>query len=234
MKLYLIRHADPDYENDCITEKGICEARELGKRAGSLDLTQVFTSPMGRARETGRYVADGSGLEPSVLDWTAELNNLYKETPFGHRPVWDIPPEYYLEPGKISKRKSPHIADDMPAHDEILATLQTLGRHSDDFFKGFGYRRQGSRYAVESHSDAQVAIVCHLGFSLTLLSHLLRIPLDRVWTTFWLPPASITAVLMEEHSESWAVPRLVSVGDVAHLYGTGLHTNTMGLKGNTR
>ena len=234
MKLYIIRHADPDYENDTITEKGICEARELGKRAGSLDLTHLFSSPMGRARETCRYVADGSGLEPKVLEWTAELNNLYKETPYGHRPVWDIPSEYYLAPEKISKRNSPHISNDMPAYGEILSTMKIVGEQSDNFLKSFGYNRQGSRYAVKSHSDAQIAIICHLGFSLTLLSHLMRIPLDRAWAGFWLPPASITAVLFEEFSDKWAVPRLVSVGDVGHLYGAGLHTSTMGLKGNTK
>jgi len=234
MKLYIIRHADPDYENDTITEKGILEARELGKRAGSMDLTHLFTSPMGRARETAQYIADGSGLEPEVLNWAAELNNLYKETPFGHRPVWDIPSEYYLAPEKISKRTSPHIADDMPAHDEILSTMKNVGGQLDALFRGFGYRREGSRYAIESHSDAQAALVCHLGISLTMLSHLLRIPLDRAWAGFWLPPASVTAVLMEELSDSWAVPRLVSVGDIAHLYGAGIDGNTKGLKGNIR
>ncbi|MGL4368083.1 MAG: histidine phosphatase family protein [Spirochaetota bacterium] len=128
MKLYLVRHADPDYENDTITGRGIDEGIALGKRAGSLGLTALFSSPMGRAQKTARFISDGCGLEPVILDWAAELNSLYTETPFGYRPVWDIPPEFYLEPEKISGRKSPHLSNDMPIHGEVLSVLKTVGK----------------------------------------------------------------------------------------------------------
>ncbi|MGL4368084.1 MAG: histidine phosphatase family protein [Spirochaetota bacterium] len=105
-------------------------------------------------------------------------------------------------------------------------------KNSDAFFRGFGYRREGCRYAVEKHSDAQAVIVCHLGLSMALLSHIFRLPLDRVWASFWLAPASITGILMEERSERWAVPRLVSAGDIGHLYAAGIDNNTKGLQGN--
>lgn len=36
MRILLIRHGDPDYENDTLTEKGCREAELLAKRALSL------------------------------------------------------------------------------------------------------------------------------------------------------------------------------------------------------
>jgi probable phosphoglycerate mutase len=232
MKLYIVRHADPDYENDTITSTGVKEAELLGLRAGSLGLTHLYSSPFQRTRQTARYIADSCGLEPAILEWTHELNELICETEYGTLASWDIPPEYYLTPERMQNRASIHLADDMPKHDESLAALERIAAESDAFFRGFGYWREGARYAVETHSDARVAVVCHLGFGMTWLSHLLGLPLDRVWSGAWFPPASVTAVLFEERSEKFAVPRLVSLGDISHLYGTGLDRNTRGLRGN--
>ena len=234
MNLYIIRHADPDYENDTITPSGVMEAQALGRRTAGLGLTHLYTSPFQRTRQTAKHIADACGLEPVTLEWTHELNELISETEYGTLASWDVPPEYYLSPERAVNRRSAHIADDMPARDESLAALERIGSESDSFFEGFGYRREGARYAVDSHSEAQIAAVCHLGFGMVWLSHLLRIPLDTVWSGFWFPPASITAVLFEERSSRFAVPRLVSFGDISHLYGTGLEHNTRGLRGNLK
>lgn len=234
MKLYILRHADPDYDNDCITEKGVREAEELARRAASFGLTHLYTSPFRRTRQTAQHIADSCGIEPAVLEWTHELNELISDTEYGRLASWDVPPEHYLSPERVNTRSSVHIADDMPARSESLAALERIGAESDAFFFRFGYARDGARYTVEHHSDAQIAVVCHLGFGMTWLSHLLRIPLDTVWSGFWFPPASVSAVLFEERSGNFAVPRLVSFADISHLYGKGLDSNTRGLRGNLR
>ena len=40
MRILLIRHGDPDYENDTLTEKGCREAELLAKRALSLHMEE--------------------------------------------------------------------------------------------------------------------------------------------------------------------------------------------------
>ena len=52
MDIYLIRHADPDYANDSITELGVKEANKLGAYLKDVPLTHIYSSPMGRARKT--------------------------------------------------------------------------------------------------------------------------------------------------------------------------------------
>ena len=52
MRILLIRHGDPDYEHDTLTEKGRREAELLAKRASSLAMGSCYQSPLGR--EIGR------------------------------------------------------------------------------------------------------------------------------------------------------------------------------------
>ena len=54
MHLIFIRHGDPDYSIDSVTEKGKCEIELLGKRISKLNATEFFVSPMGRAQATAK------------------------------------------------------------------------------------------------------------------------------------------------------------------------------------
>ncbi|MFR2935372.1 MAG: histidine phosphatase family protein, partial [Ruminococcus sp.] len=52
MKLLFIRHGDPDYEIDSLTEKGWKEAALLAERVSQLEVKTFYVSPLGRARDT--------------------------------------------------------------------------------------------------------------------------------------------------------------------------------------
>ncbi len=56
MRLYIIRHADPDYVNDNLTPAGHLEAAALGERMASEGLNLIYSSPRGRALETMRRI----------------------------------------------------------------------------------------------------------------------------------------------------------------------------------
>ena len=55
MRLLFIRHAEPDYSTDTLTEKGRREATLLAQAAPSMQLDHCFVSPLGRAQETASY-----------------------------------------------------------------------------------------------------------------------------------------------------------------------------------
>ena len=55
MRLLFIRHAEPDYSTDTLTEKGRLEAALLAQAAPSLQMDHCFVSPLGRAQETPRW-----------------------------------------------------------------------------------------------------------------------------------------------------------------------------------
>ena len=52
MRLLIIRHGDPDYSIDSLTEKGKREVQLLKERLSKLDVKAVYCSPLGRARDT--------------------------------------------------------------------------------------------------------------------------------------------------------------------------------------
>jgi probable phosphoglycerate mutase len=222
MIIYIIRHADPDYEHDSITEYGHEQARALAPRMVKEKLDHIYTSPMGRAQVTASYTAEATGLKPTIEDWMAELNCRVTVEPWGSVAAWDVPSEL--------TRAAKEYVDPYPwalGHWWDGTTIQKQLDHvaisSDKFLADHGYVREGERYrATSGMSRERVAIFCHNGSGLALLSHLLEIPPVLIWSNFWMSPTSVTTVLMEHRSEEWAVPRALAVNDTSHLYAAGL------------
>ena len=59
MRLIFIRHGDPDYVHDTLTEKGKREAELLAQRVKNWDVSKFYVSPLGRAQRNipGSFVA---------------------------------------------------------------------------------------------------------------------------------------------------------------------------------
>ena len=78
MRLLIIRHGDPDYERDSLTEKGRREAELLAERLAGPDLPAdgyagLYVSPLGRARDTAAPTLKRLGREAEVCDWLREF-----------------------------------------------------------------------------------------------------------------------------------------------------------------
>ena len=73
MKLFIIRHGDPDYERDSLTERGRREAALLCDRLLRENITKVYCSPLGRARATAAPFLLATGLQCDVRDWMMEF-----------------------------------------------------------------------------------------------------------------------------------------------------------------
>ena len=68
MKLLFIRHGEPDYVHDTLTEKGWREARLLAERIAPLDVKQYYVSPLGRAQDTARPTLERAGRTAVTLE----------------------------------------------------------------------------------------------------------------------------------------------------------------------
>jgi probable phosphoglycerate mutase len=145
--------------------------------------------------------------------------------------LWNVP-------GEVIRQGTP-----LPHHDNWHETpgfsrpffrerFALLGRHSDEFLARHGYQREGGRYRIVRPNREKIAVFCHGGFGLCWLAHLLEIPLPLAWSGFWLPPSSVTTILMDERSAQWAVPRCLGLGDVSHLYEAGLPVQPRGIVAN--
>ena len=73
MRILLIRHGDPDYDNDTLTEKGHREAALLAEAAPHMNLGTCFVSPLGRAQDTAAYSLEKTGRTASLRNSSATL-----------------------------------------------------------------------------------------------------------------------------------------------------------------
>ena len=74
MKLIFIRHGEPDYSIDSLTEKGWREAEYLAQRISKLDVTEYFVSPLGRAQDTSKAPMKAVNRTAITKDWLREFN----------------------------------------------------------------------------------------------------------------------------------------------------------------
>ena len=229
MRLYIIRHADPDYSVDSITPGGHLEARALGERMGKEKLDRIYCSPLGRAIATCKYTVDKTGIEPIIEKWSAEVPDCFIETPaLGRLSAWDTP-------GEMIRECAPWVAAqdwdriDPAGTSNIQQRVKHVADASDEFLARHGYVREGGRYRVVRANQERIALFCHNGLALFWLAHLLEIPLGLTWAGFWHAPSSVTTILFDQRSKTWAVPRALSVGDCSHLYAAGLPIRPRGI-----
>lgn len=229
-EVYIVRHGDPDYVNDSLTDRGRKEAAALAERLRSIQPDQLFTSPLGRARETAQFTADATGLDVEVIPWITELETLIGLDGFENvGAAWNVPGAW-VRTGSDGGRQWDRLPEGSRRF--IETTAFDLGAEGDQFLERFGLIREGASYRLtQGWRTQRIVIFCHAGAGLAWLSHLLRLPLEFCWTGMHMAPTAVTRVQFERREELRAAPRALAIGDVSHLYLAGLADNRAGLNG---
>ncbi len=105
MRIFFIRHADPDYSIDGLTPTGQKEANMLAEYLKDKDLGDIYVSPYGRAQRTCEATLKLTGKTAETLPWLREFNSVVIEndkvvTAFNDWEsnkkdhAWDILPAY--------------------------------------------------------------------------------------------------------------------------------------------
>ena len=231
MRLYIIRHADPDYDNDTITEAGHREAEALAERLRQEGINHIYCSPLNRAIHTMQYTSELLGIRPVIVPWLTELNGWHVESAPGiMTPSWDVHGESIRAEQYNANEKWDNRAPFKGYG--LYAKWEAIRRGSDEFMESIGYEREKGIYRIVSPNTDRIAVFCHHGLGTTWLAHLLELPLPLVWSGFWMAPSSVTTVLMDERSTRYAVPRCLGFGDVSHLYHSRLPVSPQGIKAN--
>ena len=125
---------------------------------------------------------------------------------------------FYVNLGmKVPQEKKQALAEGMDA------VLRLRGIRKDTF---------GCQVTKEKAEKGNLAIVCHLGVGQLLLSYLLDLSPYTVFRSFFLAPASITTVLLEEYGDGKAGFRILQMGDVSHMVSQGIEVVRSGLQYN--
>ena len=72
MLFYLIRHADPIYNPDSITDLGKRQAEAVAKRLALHGIDEIYSSPMIRAIQTAKPLSEIIKKPINIEDWTFE------------------------------------------------------------------------------------------------------------------------------------------------------------------
>ena len=73
MRIVFVRHGDPDYEHDCLTERGHLQAQACALRLRGEGIEEIWASPMGRAQQTALYASRTLGLPIRTLEYMHEV-----------------------------------------------------------------------------------------------------------------------------------------------------------------
>ena len=217
MRLLIIRHADPDYAIDSLTEKGHREAALLAERLSKEKIDAFYVSPLGRARDTAGYTLRKIGREAQVCDWLREFPAVIDKPNEQGDIAWDwMPADWTAYPEFFDRERWMHH----PAMEAggVPALYADVCTGLDALLENHGYKREGAYYRAVRANRETVALFCHFGLACVLLSHLLNVSPMILWHGFCAAPSSVTTLYTEEREEGVAYFRAAAFGDTSHLY----------------
>ncbi|MFU0828793.1 MAG: Histidine phosphatase family protein [Lachnoclostridium sp.] len=221
MRLIIIRHGDPDYSIDSLTEKGWREAELLSERIRKMNVKDFYVSPLGRAKDTASVTLKKMNRKAKELPWLREFHApIIDETTGEERITWDWLPSDWTRTNEFYDKNLWHTVPVMKkAHviDEAVRVYNGL----DEILKDHGYERDGQIYRAVNPNEDTIVLFCHFGVECVMLGHLLGISPMVLWHGFIAAPTSVTTLITEERRKGIAYFRLNAFGDISHLYAAG-------------
>ena len=223
MRILIIRHGDPDYANDTLTEKGHREAKLLAEKLSKEKIDYIYTSPLGRAKDTCAYTAKALGMEKEVQvkTWLREFDRpliLPDGTP--RHILWDMLPDLWTKRKEMYDFARWHQQDFYRAAN-MEKEYREVADGLDSVLAELGYKRENRIYKTEKGNTKTVAFFCHFGLEMMLLSHLCNISPVVLTHHFVALPTSLTTLYSEERREGVVTFRCCGFGDTGHLYAGG-------------
>lgn len=217
MKILIIRHADPDYEKDSLTEKGFKEAHLLTKRLLKENPSAIYCSPLGRAKKTAEEYLELTNQKAKTCFWLKEFYHPVKIEKGKMGIPWDLYPAYVNSRPELFNKDEWYDTKLMKSG-LIKSQYDKVIKAFDKLLKSHGYERDGYYYKVKNANTDTIMLFCHFGIECVLLSHLLNVSPVTLWQGFCAAPSSVTTIYTEEREKGYAHFRCASFGDVSHLY----------------
>ena len=217
MRIIFIRHGEPDYANDCLTATGRKQAEALSRRLVRENITELYSSPLGRAAETAAFTAKLLGLTVRTLDFMQEISWGGEGIPVDGHP-WTlaermIDDEHFDFYG-ADWRSHPYFAKN-----SVLGHYTDIAARFDELMEPHGYRHEANRFFCTETQERTIAVFSHGGSGACALSHLLSLPLPYVLTVFPYDYTSVIILNFPVKNGSFVHPRVELFNDAAHISG---------------
>lgn len=223
MLFYLIRHADPIYNPDSITELGKRQAEAVGKRLARYGIDEIYSSPMIRARQTAEPLSEILKKPVNIEDWAFECFDEFAVTTEENKKMFCM---NYQGTKFLSDENYPMF--DNWFEMECLKTskakegFERIKKSADDFFSRQGYIREGRVYKIEKPNDKKIALFCHAGFASILIPYLLNVPPHIYWAGYDLSHSGVCVFRFKNFDSGYTSPKCLVHSDLSHLYAENL------------
>ena len=219
MRIVFVRHGEPDYARDCLTELGRIQAEKAAQRLLGEGIGEIYASPLGRARETAQAAAEVLGLPVKTLDFMEEVcwGSADGEALYAGGHPWAIADEMARQGMELNRpdwRDAPWFRTN-----RVVECVDRVERGIDEWLAGFGYLREGKHYrhAEEETQHNTVALFSHGGSSCAAMGHILGLPFPYAIALLHLDFTGITVVRLDSRAGIGAIPQLKCSNDTAHL-----------------
>ena len=223
MLLYIIRHGDPIYSTDSLTEKGKLQAEAVGKRIAASKIDRIFSSPMGRARMTAEPACRLLGLDYTVEEWAHEIGD-ERKTPFPDgklKSVTDLQNTYYRENGNIDLPYERAYEAQGFSETRMKEAVDYIEKEGNKFLERLGYKEENGIYRILYPNEEKVALFCHSAMARAWLSTLLHIPIHMMWSSFYYNHTGVTILNFKNNENGITAPQCLCYSDMSHLYAHG-------------
>ena len=229
MRLLFIRHAEPDYSIDSLTEKGWKEAELLSRRLGRLNPAAIYCFPMGRAKDTASFTLQKLGRSAEQLPWLEEFPCRIPRPDRGKPGIpWDLPDDVWTSHPQMYDKDAWAMDPLLQGLDDVAAAQRRVVEGFDALLERHGYLRSGPLYRPLRPNTDTLLLFCHLGVQFVLLSHLTGVAAPVLWQNFCVLPSSVTTVCSQQRQRDLCCFRVQSLGDTSHLYAFDEPPSSMG------
>lgn len=219
MKIVIVRHGDPDYTRDTLTDAGWKEAELVSDRVSRMNVAQFYVSPLGRAKDTASYTLRKTGREAIVLPWLQEFcPRILRPDLDGKRSIaWDwLPQDWTTVPAFYDYD---HWADHPVMREaRVKEEYDRVTEGFRQLLSEWGYERDGNVFRVTRSNNDTIVLFAHYGVTCVLISWLAHVSPMILWHSFCTLTTSVTTIVSEERRQGIASFRVVSMGDLSHFY----------------
>ncbi|MBP5492159.1 MAG: histidine phosphatase family protein [Clostridiales bacterium] len=218
MRIIIVRHGDPNYERDCLTDLGRKQAEAAAVRLMDEGIEKIYSSCLGRAKETAEVFSEMSGIRPIyVLDFMREIRFGYGEALYESGNPWDEADKTATEGKDLldpAWRELPFFKENAATQDVDLVCRET-----DNWMRELGYEREGHYYRCVKTDEQEhtVALFCHGGSGTAMLSRIFNLPFPYLCGIIRMPHTAITIIRMEKSKDSKIMPVLELACDARHI-----------------
>lgn len=220
MKIILIRHGDPNYEKDCITELGHKQVKVAAQRLLKEEIDEVYSSPLGRAKQTAQAFLDASGIgEMKILDFMQEIRFGQEGALYDNR--WNpwLGVNALVKEGKDLKSDNWR---EYPVFKENFATIDSdkIATETDRWLATLGYERQGQYYRCtgKEMTKKTIAIFCHGGSSAAFMARVLNQTFAYMCGVLMrFPHTTINVLKFDDTPGELTLPVIELLNDARHL-----------------